>query len=251
LVGWFSVLGALARGGFCEKYRRCAASFNFSELRSSPGRWTVKFWLRCYRGPWLVGARIDNQQRLHLEFTDNRTGEARINIEAQSPEGLVSTAVFVVSVVPEGTGNLAAYHRVTVQTSSNEFRKFTADPRLMVDANPSTRWSSAYEDPTWILLDLGVEQLVAQVRLQWEGAYGAAYHIEVSEDAQRWRKVFTETNGDGGEDVIQFAPIKARYLRLNGTKRGTIFGYSLYEFEVYGPAAGDRQPLRSVLFTVV
>lgn len=241
LVG-YPVWEPLPEARFAENTGAVPAVLNLADISHHAADETLSFRIADNSAPGLVGARIDNQQRLHLEFTDNRTGEARINIEAQSPDGLVSTAAFVVSVVPEATGNLAAYHRVTVQTSSNEFRKFTADPRLMVDGNPSTRWSSAYEDPTWILLDLGVEQLVAQVRLQWEGAYGAAYHIEVSEDAQRWRKVFTETNGDGGEDVIQFAPIKARYLRLNGTKRGTIFGYSLYEFEVYGPAAGDRQP---------
>jgi beta-galactosidase len=34
---------------------------------------------------------------------------------------------------------------------------------------------------------------------------------------------------------ITFAPVSARYVRMYGTARATPYGYSLYEFEVYGP----------------
>lgn len=190
--------------------------------------------------PALVETSIDDQNRLNLAFAGESTGEAMIRVQARAPNGLATTVPFVVSVVPEGTGNLAAYHRVAVHTSSNEFRKFTANPRNMVDGDPSTRWSSAYEDPTYISLDLGAEQVIDRVRLLWEGAYGSQYRIQVSNDAERWQTVYTEANGDGAEDVISFKPTEVRYLRLYGNKRGTSYGYSLYEFEVYGPEHGGQ-----------
>ena len=38
-------------------------------------------------------------------------------------------------------------------------------------------------------------------------------------------------------DVINFAPVNARYVRVLGLQRGTQWGYSLWEFEVYGASA--------------
>lgn len=239
LVG-YPVWEPLPDARFAKNADAIQGVLDLGGISHHPGGEALNYQIVGNSAPELVEARIDNQHRLNLKFTEDNTGEARINIQARSPDGLTSTAAFVVSVVPDGTGNLAAYHRVAIQTSSNEFRKFTANPRLMVDDNPSTRWSSAYEDPTWILLDLGTEQLVERVRLLWEAAYGSEYRIEVSGDAERWQTVYTEANGDGGEDVIRFEPIEARYLRLYGTKRGTIYGYSLYELEVYGPGRGDQ-----------
>ena len=37
----------------------------------------------------------------------------------------------------------------------------------------------------------------------------------------------------GDKDEIRFAPTTARWVRLNATKRGTEFGYSLWEFKVF------------------
>ncbi|MEC0128895.1 hypothetical protein [Paenibacillus pabuli] len=34
---------------------------------------------------------------------------------------------------------------------------------------------------------------------------------------------------------ITFNEVEARYVRMYGTVRATIYGYSLWEFEVYGP----------------
>jgi hypothetical protein len=34
---------------------------------------------------------------------------------------------------------------------------------------------------------------------------------------------------------VQFEPIDARYVRLNGTERGTRFGHAILEFEVFAP----------------
>jgi hypothetical protein len=103
-----------------------------------------------------------------------------------------------------------------------------------VDGNASTRWSSAFSDPQWITVDLGAVYPVNHVILNWEVAYGKAYRIEVSTDGVTWNQKFSETNGDGGIDDIVFAATNARYVRLWGTERGTPYGYSLYEFEVYG-----------------
>lgn len=105
------------------------------------------------------------------------------------------------------------------------------------DGKGNTRWESQYSDPQWIFVDLGSTQTVAQVRLYWEGAYGSSYRIEVSNDASTWATVYSKSSGGGGTEIINFAPVAARYVRMYGTQRGTIWGYSLWEMEVYAPYA--------------
>lgn len=105
-----------------------------------------------------------------------------------------------------------------------------------VDGNFSTRWSSAYSDPQWIVVDLGSTQSIGQFRLYWETAYGKAYQLQVSDDNTNWTTVYGETNGAGGMESINVPPVSARYVRMCGTSRGTIWGYSLWEFQVYTPA---------------
>ena len=183
--------------------------------------------------PELVSAQVDGG-RLRLAIAPGQSGDATLTLEAEGPGGLTDTTQFTVSIAGEGNSNLARYHGVSTRTSSNEFRKFTADPALVHDGDKATRWSSDYEDPSWISLDLGKKMSVSRVRLLWEAAHARAYNVEVSADGERWREVYTERNGNGGEDLITFEPIEARYVRVYGTKRATEYGYSLYEFEVYG-----------------
>ncbi len=108
-----------------------------------------------------------------------------------------------------------------------------------VDGNASTRWSSAFSDPQWITVDLGAVYSINHVVLNWEAAYGKAYRIQVSTDGSHWTDKFSVTNGNGGIDDISFASANARYVRMLGTARGTRYGYSLYEFEVYGSGGGS------------
>jgi hypothetical protein len=108
----------------------------------------------------------------------------------------------------------------------------------VVDGDMATRWSSNVSDPQWISVDLGSSMHVNQVILRWEAAYAKSYKVQVSTDATAWADVFSTTTGDGGIDSIAFAPISGRYVRMYGTQRGTAYGYSLYEFEVFAAPSG-------------
>lgn len=104
-----------------------------------------------------------------------------------------------------------------------------------VDGNLATRWGSLYSDPQWIYVDLGSTQTIGQVRLFWESAYGKAYQIQVSTDASTWTTAFSKANGSGGYETNNFTPVTGRYVRMYGTQRGTGWGYSLLEFQIYAP----------------
>ncbi len=122
---------------------------------------------------------------------------------------------------------------------------------LATDGDPATRWASAYEDDEWIYVDLGEAKSIERVYLRWEDAFGSGYIIQVSDDATTWTDAYTETVGDGGEDDITLAsPVNGRYVRMQGVTRGSEWGYSLWDFEVYGSAAqpeGDLAAGKSVV----
>jgi hypothetical protein len=105
-----------------------------------------------------------------------------------------------------------------------------------VDGDTGTRWSSAFSDPQWIQVDLGATATITQVTLQWEAAYATAFQIQVSANAATWTSVYSTTTGTGGTQNLTVSGT-GRYVRMYGTTRATQWGYSLWEFQVYGTTA--------------
>jgi hypothetical protein len=110
-----------------------------------------------------------------------------------------------------------------------------------VDGDAGTRWSSQFSDPQWLQVDLGATATVSQVVLQWEGAYGKSFQIQTSADAATWTSIYSTTAGTGGTQTLAVAG-SGRYVRLYGTARASGYGYSLYEFKVYGSTGGTTDP---------
>jgi beta-glucanase (GH16 family) len=102
----------------------------------------------------------------------------------------------------------------------------------VVDGNAETLWSSASNDPQWLLIDLGSVQKICRVVLSWGAAYGKAYQIQVSNDAKTWTSIYSMGSGNGSIETLDVSG-SGRYIRMYGSKRGTQSGYSLYEFRVY------------------
>ncbi|SEL72609.1 glycosyl hydrolase family 8 [Nonomuraea pusilla] len=112
------------------------------------------------------------------------------------------------------------------------------EPGKAVDGSASTRWASVEgHDPEWIRVDLGTTHAISRVRLNWEAAYAKSYRVQTSPDGSTWSDVYTTGAGDGGVDDLTLTG-NGRYVRVYGTQRGTPYGYSLWEFEVYGAPAG-------------
>jgi hypothetical protein len=112
--------------------------------------------------------------------------------------------------------------------------KDALDAGAVTDGSNGSRWSSNYNDDEWIYVDLGQQQEIASVVLDWESAYGKAYKLLVSDDAKTWKEIYATSNGKGGSELIEFTPLKTRYVKMQGIKRATEWGYSLFEFGIYG-----------------
>ena len=104
------------------------------------------------------------------------------------------------------------------------------------DGSLSTRWSSQFSDPQYIYVDLGARYDLCRVILHWETALGKDFKIQVSDNSSAWKDIIAITNNTSYDNFI---PLKGtgRYVRISGTQRGTAYGYSLWEFEVYGKRA--------------
>ncbi len=105
------------------------------------------------------------------------------------------------------------------------------------DGNTGTRWSSAFSDPQWIRIDLGATANVTQVVLNWETAYARSFQIQVSPDGNAWNTIYSTTTSTGGIQTLAVNG-SGRYIRMNGTARATQWGYSLWEFQVFGTGGG-------------
>jgi beta-glucanase (GH16 family) len=101
------------------------------------------------------------------------------------------------------------------------------------DGNTGTRWSSAFSDPQWLRVDLGATHSISKVVLNWEAAYGKAFQVQTSNDGTNWTTISSTTTGTGGNQTLTVSG-SGRYVRMNGTQRATQYGYSLWEFQVYG-----------------
>lgn len=107
-------------------------------------------------------------------------------------------------------------------------------PAAATDGDPGTRWSSEFADPQWLQVDLGDTATISQVTLRWEAAYASAFQIQVSATPSGpWQTIYQTAAGTGGTQDLAVSST-GRHVRVHGTARGTGWGYSLWEFEVYG-----------------
>jgi len=129
-----------------------------------------------------------------------------------------------------GTQDLAL-DQPTTASSTQDATDYPASDAT--DGDPGTRWSSAFSDPQWLEVDLGTETQICSVGILWEAAYATAFQIQVSNDNSTWTTVYATTTGAGGQETFPISTT-ARYIRMYGTVRATQFGYSIFEFDVYG-----------------
>ncbi len=118
-----------------------------------------------------------------------------------------------------------------------------SDPAYAVDGSKSSRWESSWlNKEEWMYVDLGKVTEITGVKLYWEGAYAKEYKIQVSNDEENWNDVYTNTNCLGGNENLNINA-NARYVRVYMTKKALeAYGYSLYEFEVYGLDGITKRP---------
>ncbi|QKW59931.1 discoidin domain-containing protein [Streptomyces sp. NA03103] len=187
-------------------------------------------------------------------------------IERATPYGysLYSFKVYGGEPAPASTTrtNLALNH----PAYSNVYQHAGTSPAFVTDGGrpadlkgDATRWSSDWNADRWVSVDLGATSTIDTVDLYWEAAYAVDYALQVSDDNRTWRTVYRPSADEvaarradvkspgeatGRHDTVRLPqPVTGRYVRMLGKERRSFynpapataqFGYSLYEFEVWG-----------------
>ena len=125
-------------------------------------------------------------------------------------------------------------------------------PSAAVDGNTGSRWESSWEDNQWIYVDFGAVYNFDNVRLLWQDAYTKHYQVCVADEltsemlanlndedpvndfATGWTVAADQTyDSFVADQTVSVAGFAGRYVAINCIERGTTWGNSIFELEVY------------------
>lgn len=135
---------------------------------------------------------------------------------------------------------------ITATSSGDE--NSTNSAANAVDGDLNSRWESAWSnniadpDDAWIQFDFGAKTAIGYMKLYWETAYADEYAIYISDDAENWYQLRYITSGRGDTESFFNLNLDVRYIRLQGIKRHTQYGYSLFEVEFQTPGRDNSMP---------
>ncbi|WP_202238352.1 discoidin domain-containing protein [Actinacidiphila reveromycinica] len=147
---------------------------------------------------------------------------------------------------PPGDSTLLSYGKpATASSYQDDANCGGCTPAKAFDHDPATRWATSdvtgWVDPGWIQVDLGATAHITQVVLQWDPAYATSYQIQTSANGTTWTSVYSTTSGKGFKETLSVDGT-GRYVRMYGTARSNGYGYSLYDFDVYGTGGAPTAP---------
>ena len=154
-----------------------------------------------------------------------------ISVRANNACGSSPATTASVSVTGIPSNNLALNKPTT--TSSIEGAGLTG--ASAVDGNSGTRWASVPNvDPQWLQVDLQGAYNITRVKINWEVALATNYDVQVSADGTNWTSLRLVTGNTLLSNDWTGLTGTGRYIRIYGTARGTQYGYSIWDLEVYG-----------------
>lgn len=146
------------------------------------------------------------------------------------------SSVATVDPAPEGTVHLS--FDATAQASSVEGGLDSLAAQHVNDGDPGTRWASDYSDDEWVQLELDQPSDVSSVRLSWEEACAERYVVQTSVDGETWTDAATVDPSTCATDDVELTTTgPVSYVRMQGEKRATSYGYSVTEMWVFGNPA--------------
>lgn len=124
----------------------------------------------------------------------------------------------------------------------------SGNPEAAIDGDAGSRWESKFEDPQYLIVDLGLLTKVNKVSISWEKANAKDYNLLASKDSLTWDTLAVKRNmpQEVRTDFIDSIGKNYRYIKMDGRTRNTPYGYSIYELEVCGTAIKDEVPSSSI-----
>lgn len=157
--------------------------------------------------------------------------------------------------------NYIYYDLITASASLERMSAVQAIDNPQGYSNPSnnpagTRWGTNGDDgdPQYIVVDMYCEYHIKEIDIAWEAASARDYEVLVSEDGENYTKVAhivgartdiiveTASWGNRCDKIVLPSQVEARYVKINGLKRCTNYGYSIWDIGVYGPDSNGIVP---------
>ncbi len=183
-------------------------------------------------GREVVASVVDNRLVVQAKYTGTANKIALADLSGNVLSGL--------GIVTGPSTNLATGGTASASSSTAGYEASKANDGLYGDANA---WKSGTAGSGWIQIDLGTAQTVSRVVWGRDEAGGLNtnvpkdYTIQVSTDGTNWTTVKTVTGhsfasaGENKTDV--FAPVTARYVRLDVTATNDGLEPAIDELEIY------------------
>ncbi|WP_030563586.1 beta-N-acetylglucosaminidase domain-containing protein [Streptomyces aureocirculatus] len=227
-----------------------------ADIGGGPERVTAKLWSRRpgeVRGELSVEAPAGVRVRAPRAVTLPRGIDVAVPLEVTVPAGTRAGSYRI--TVRFGAGRRGAEsgttRRLTVRarprtggpdlvrgakatSSGDETKDFPAAAAR--DGDATTRWSSPADDGAWWQAELPGPVRLGRVVLRWQDAYAARYRVQTSADGRTWRTAAVVRDGRGGRESVRMDAPGTRFVRVQGERRATRFGYSLWSVEAYAVA---------------
>ncbi|MFZ6648872.1 di-heme oxidoredictase family protein [Undibacterium sp. TJN25] len=151
------------------------------------------------------------------------------------------------NATPRALKSLAAGANVEVvltpvSASATSSERGDLSAAAAIDHDEGTRWGSGFSDDQSLTLDFGTSQTINRVHIDWENAHATQYLLQVSDDNQHWTTIKSVDNSQGGSEDIGGLSGQGRYLRMQGVKRSTQYGYSIFEIQAFSGTPVVTQP---------
>lgn len=183
---------------------------------------------------------IDNPDSLYKLISaqdlvlDGRVGSAPFKISVKNDKGRLTDREILLSIVEDGTGNVAAYYGNSIRGTTSENTNTMFDVRNIIDGDAGSRWSSRNCGQAEVELDLKKEYAPARILINWESSYAKRYDVLGSVDGKNWTVIKSINDGRGGKEELNVTPTKLRFVKLDlKEKAAGKRGYSIYEMELF------------------
>ncbi|MES2934042.1 MAG: discoidin domain-containing protein [Pseudomonadota bacterium] len=201
------------------------ANINFTADAADQGGSVAQ--VQFYNGSTLLGT--DTSSPFTYNWSNVVAGTYSITAKATDNTGLTTVSTPITVNVNGSANTNRALNKPA--TSSSTIGGNTA--ASAVDGNGGSRWESTYNDQQWMTVDLGASGAISRVKITCENAYGKDYQIQASSDGNSWSNLKTVVGNTALVNDWTGLSGNGRYVRINGTARGTGYGYSIFELEVY------------------
>jgi F5/8 type C domain len=119
----------------------------------------------------------------------------------------------------------------------------SGDPRLAIDDVYATAWNADASGSPWLQIDLSAVATLGGLEIYWGERAASALWFDSSLDGEKWARLCGTRHGEGGQDVLAFPPVEARYVRFACETKQTDRGLEIVEINIYAPenAASVRE----------